>query len=108
MPKALTDYVKGRGAYDYSHHGRAGNPSTDFVPDEIIDRFCISGAVQDHIAKLRALAGLGAAQFAMYLMHDAQDQTLETYGKHILPALRDDGGREAMRSDTAAPSAVHA
>ena len=108
VPKALTDYVKGRGAYDYSHHGRAGNPSTDFVPDEIIDRFCISGAVQDHIAKLRALAGLGAAQFAMYLMHDAQDQTLETYGKHILPALRDDGGREAMRSDTAAPSAVHA
>ncbi|MCY4342004.1 MAG: hypothetical protein OXE83_00300 [Gammaproteobacteria bacterium] len=57
--------------------------------DEIIDRFCTAGAVQDHIDKLRALAGLGVAQFAMYLMHDAQDETLEAYGRQILSALRD-------------------
>ena len=40
---ALTDYIKGRQGYDYSEHGRAGNPHTDFVPDEIIDRFCLLG-----------------------------------------------------------------
>ena len=39
VPTALTDYIKAREGYDYSHHGKAGNPSTDFVPDEIVDRF---------------------------------------------------------------------
>ncbi|MFD7026838.1 TIGR03842 family LLM class F420-dependent oxidoreductase, partial [Streptomyces sp. NPDC059917] len=34
VPEALTEYIKSRQGYDYSHHGRAGNPSTDFVPDE--------------------------------------------------------------------------
>src|SRR3954454_3872977 len=33
VPRALTDYIKDREGYDYSHHGKAGNPSTDFVPD---------------------------------------------------------------------------
>ena len=43
VPQALTDYIKGREGYDYAHHGKAGNPSTDFVPDEIVDRFCLLG-----------------------------------------------------------------
>ena len=30
---ALTDYIKARQHYDYGYHGKAGNPSTDFVPD---------------------------------------------------------------------------
>lgn len=87
VPKSLTDYVRGRGEYDYSHHGRAGNPSTDFVPDDIVDRFCVLGSVSDHIAKLRMLEELGTRQFAMYLMHDAEDETLEAYGRHVVPAL---------------------
>ncbi|MCY3820229.1 MAG: TIGR03842 family LLM class F420-dependent oxidoreductase [Gammaproteobacteria bacterium] len=87
VPKALTNYIKGRGAYDYSHHGRSGNPSTDFVPDDIVDRFCILGAAQEHVAKLKTLRDLGARQFAVYLMHDAQEKTLDAYGKHVLPAL---------------------
>ena len=59
VPKALTDYIKDRADYDYAHHGRAGNPSTDFVPDEIVDRFCVLGRVDDHIAKLTKLLALG-------------------------------------------------
>lgn len=86
IPNALTDYVRRRGEYDYSHHGRAGNPSTDFVPDDIVDRFCVLGSVSDHIAKLRTLEELGARQFAIYLMHDAQEETLEAYGRHVVPA----------------------
>ena len=88
VPRALTDYIKDRGAYDYSHHGRAGNPSTDFVPDEIVDRFCLVGSVEDHIAKLRVLQAAGVEQFAIYLMHDAQEETLEAYEQHILSALK--------------------
>ena len=43
IPQALTDYIKGREGYDYNEHGRAGNTHTAFVPDEIVDRFCLLG-----------------------------------------------------------------
>ena len=87
IPEALTDYIRLREGYDYSHHGRAGNPSTDFVPDEIVDRFCVLGTTEDHIAKLRELEELGVDQFNIYLMHDAQESTLEAYGEHLIPKL---------------------
>ena len=87
VPQELTDYIRERGEYDYSHHGRAGNPSTDFVPDEVVDRFCLVGAVEEHIAKLKYLQDLGTDQFAIYLMHDAQEATLRAYEQHVLPAL---------------------
>ncbi|MET9334155.1 TIGR03842 family LLM class F420-dependent oxidoreductase [Streptomyces cellulosae] len=89
VPEALTDYIKNREGYDYSHHGRAGNPSTDFVPDEIVDRFCLLGPPEAHIEKLRALRDLGVDQFAVYDMHDAQETTIDAYGAEIIPALGD-------------------
>jgi hypothetical protein len=87
VPHALTDYIRTREGYDYSHHGQAGNPSTDFVPDDIVDRFCVLGTVEDHVEKLNELRDLGADQFNVYLMHDAMEQTLEAYGEEIIPAL---------------------
>jgi len=35
--------------------GRAGNLATDFVLDEIVDRFCLFGSVVKHVAKLPIL-----------------------------------------------------
>ncbi|AKH85541.1 5,10-methylene tetrahydromethanopterin reductase [Streptomyces sp. CNQ-509] len=87
VPEALTAYVKQRQGYDYSHHGRAGNPSTDFVPDDIVDRFCILGPVEAHLEKLRRLRELGVHQFAIYAMHDAKESTIDAYGKYVIPAL---------------------
>jgi probable F420-dependent oxidoreductase len=87
IPEVLTDYIRAREGYDYSHHGRAGNPSTAFVPDEIVDRFCVLGTVEDHLARLRELESLGVDQFNIYLMHDAQEATLDAYGASIIPAL---------------------
>jgi probable F420-dependent oxidoreductase len=87
VPRALTDYLAGREGYDYSHHGRAGNPSADFVPDEIVDRFCLLGSAAAHVDRLRELASLGADQFALYLMHDQADKTLAAYGSDVIPAL---------------------
>ena len=55
VPQALTDYIKGREGYDYSHHGRADNTHAEFVPDEVIDRFCVLGDVQAHRDKLSEL-----------------------------------------------------
>jgi len=87
VPHALTHYIRARQGYDYSHHGQAGNPSTDFVPDDIVDRFCVLGPVEDHVQKLNELRDLGADQFNVYLMHDAMEETLAAYGEEIIPAL---------------------
>jgi probable F420-dependent oxidoreductase len=89
LPTALTDYIRAREGYDYAHHGRAGNPDTAFVPDEIVERFCVLGNVEEHLDKLQELADLGVDQFNIYLMHDAQEETLAGYGEHIIPALAD-------------------
>ncbi|MFQ5554589.1 MAG: TIGR03842 family LLM class F420-dependent oxidoreductase [Acidimicrobiia bacterium] len=87
LPRALVDYIRAREGYDYDHHGKAGNPSTDFVPDEIIDRFCVLGTADDHIEKLGLLKDMGVDQFGVYLMHDARESTLESYGREVIPAV---------------------
>lgn len=87
VPAALTDYVTGRQGYDYNEHGQVGNTHTDFVPDEIVDRFCVLGTAQEHIAKLRALRELGVDQFAGYLQHDNKEETMRVYGEQVIPAL---------------------
>jgi probable F420-dependent oxidoreductase len=87
VPPALTDYIKGRKGYDYSHHGKAGNPDAEFVPDEIIDRFCVLGPVEQHRARLGELGELGVDQFALYLMHDNPEGTIEAYRRHIIGTI---------------------
>ena len=87
VPKALTDYIKDRQGYDYKQHGQAGNTHTTFVPDSIVDRFCILGKVDEHLNRLKALKDLGVDQFSIYLQHDGKEQTLEAYGKEILPEI---------------------
>ncbi|MER5475815.1 TIGR03842 family LLM class F420-dependent oxidoreductase [Streptomyces sp. NPDC002734] len=97
VPHELTDYVRSRQGYDYAHHGRTGNPDTAFVPDEIVDRFCVLGPVERHVEKLTALRDLGVDQFAVYDMHDAQEKVVDVYGAHVIPALGGDRGEGAVR-----------
>lgn len=87
VPQALTDYIKGRKGYDYNDHGQAGNTHTDFVPDEIIDRFCIIGPPEEQIRRLEELKSLGVDQFALYLQHDDKDHTMAEYGEKVIPAV---------------------
>ena len=81
------------------HQGSAGlrlqrarpgrQPHTAFVPDEIVDRFCLLGPVD---APRRAAGGakaLGVDQFAIYLQHDGKDETLAAYGERVMPAIAD-------------------
>ncbi len=84
VPTALTDYIAERQGYDYSQHGRAGNTHAEFVPDEVIDRFCLLGPVENHLARLEELRSLGVDQFAIYLQHDGQEQTLDAYGDAVI------------------------
>ena len=87
VPQALTDYIKGREGYDYNEHGQAGNVHTQFVPDDIVDRFCIVGPVGEHIDRMVALRNLGVDQFSIYLQHDDKDHTLQVYGEKVMPAV---------------------
>jgi probable F420-dependent oxidoreductase len=87
VPRVLTDYIAGRTGYDYAEHGRAGATHTEFVPDEVVDRFCLLGPVAEHIKRLEELRDLGVDQFALYLQHDAKESTLAAYGARVIPAL---------------------
>lgn len=98
VPQALTDYIEKRTGYDYNTHGKADNDHVDFVPDEIVDRFCLIGSADEHIAKLEQLKALGVDQFAGYLQHDNKEETLRVYGETVIPALSE---TVSAKSDTA-------
>jgi alkanesulfonate monooxygenase SsuD/methylene tetrahydromethanopterin reductase-like flavin-dependent oxidoreductase (luciferase family) len=85
VPQVLTDYVQARKFYDYNEHSRVGAKHGEFVTDEICDRFCVLGTAEQAIAKLRELEGIGVDQFNIYLMTHGQEETLEAYGRDILP-----------------------
>ncbi|MDI9889833.1 TIGR03842 family LLM class F420-dependent oxidoreductase [Microbacterium sp. IEGM 1404] len=87
VPAALTDYIAGRTGYDYNSHGKSNNDHVDFVPDEIVERFCVLGTAEEHIAKLEKLRALGVTQFAGYLQHDNKEETMRVYGETVIPAL---------------------
>ncbi|MGV9768447.1 TIGR03842 family LLM class F420-dependent oxidoreductase [Microbacterium sp. NPDC003461] len=89
VPQALTDYIDKREGYDYNSHGRAGNDHVDFVPDEIVDRFCVLGTPEQHIEKLEQLREVGVHQFAGYLQHDNKEETIRAYGATVIPAMRE-------------------
>jgi probable F420-dependent oxidoreductase len=85
IPKALTDFVKARKFYDYKEHSRVGAKHGGFVTDEICDRFCVLGNAEQATEKLRELESVGVDQFNVYLMTENQEETLEAYGKEIIP-----------------------
>ena len=57
------------------------------MPDSIVDRSCLVGPASSHIERLAELESIGCNQFAVYLMHDDKDATLDAYGSEIIPAL---------------------
>jgi probable F420-dependent oxidoreductase len=85
IPSELTDFVKTRKGYDYKDHSRVGAKHGEFVTDEICDRFCVIGSVEQCTTKLRELEAVGVDQFNVYLMTNAQEETLATYGSEIIP-----------------------
>jgi probable F420-dependent oxidoreductase len=89
LPESLTGYIRDRAGYDYHHHAEVGSSNAGFVGDEVTDRFCVLGSVDDHVAKLRRLAEAGVDQFNIYLMNGDEESVLETYGREVIPATRD-------------------
>jgi probable F420-dependent oxidoreductase len=85
IPRELTEYVKARKFYDYSEHSRVGARHGEWVNDEICDRFCVIGSVEQIETKLRELESIGVGQWNIYLMTHGQEETLERYGREIIP-----------------------
>jgi probable F420-dependent oxidoreductase len=85
LPPSLTSFVQNRGKYDYLHHCEVGSDNADFVSDEVIDRFCLVGPIEQHRKKLEALRNVGVTQFNIYLMCGEEEKTLELYGRDVLP-----------------------
>jgi probable F420-dependent oxidoreductase len=86
LPAELTDYIKARDHYDYQDHGRRGAEHAEFVTDEIVDRFCVIGTVEQCTEKLRDLERLGVDQFTIYAVSvEAPEAIIETYGREIIP-----------------------
>lgn len=84
IPKSLTDYIKGREGYDYRQHADKDSSHLHFIPDEIVDSFCIVGTQDEHIAKLKALKDVGVHQFCMYCMFDEEERVLEQYCDEVV------------------------
>jgi probable F420-dependent oxidoreductase len=89
VPRALTDYVPDETGYDYDEHSRVGAKHGAFVTDEICDRFCVLGTPEQAAQKLRDLEAIGVDQFNIYLMTEGQEAILETYGREIIPAVKE-------------------
>lgn len=89
LPPELTTYIRDRAGYDYLHHAEVGSNNASFVTDEIVDRFCLVGSADRHIARLQDLAAAGVDQFNLYLMNGNEEEQLEIYGREIIPVLRE-------------------
>ena len=90
LPQALTDYIKAREGYDYTDHGRTGAEHAEFVPDDVVDRFCVLGTADECIAKLKELQAIGMTQFNIYTMQEdpGPQGVIEDFGRDIIPAFR--------------------
>lgn len=88
LPPELTAYIKDRKDYNYLHHAVVGSGNSEFVTDEVVDRFCIVGPVKEHIRRLKELEEAGVTQFNIYLMCGDEEQTVEVYGRDVIPACQ--------------------
>ena len=88
LPESLVSYVRDRGKYDYLHHCEVGSDNANFVTDEVIDRFCLVGPIEQHRKKLETLRKVGVTQLNIYLMCGEEEKTLEVYGRDVLPQYR--------------------
>ncbi|HET9850913.1 MAG TPA: TIGR03842 family LLM class F420-dependent oxidoreductase [Candidatus Limnocylindrales bacterium] len=87
LPETLTGYITDRTGYDYHHHAEVGSSNAGFVGDEVTDRFCVLGEVDEIVEKLRVLADAGVDQFNVYLMNGDEREQLEKIGHEVIPAM---------------------
>lgn len=88
LPPELTGYIRDRKGYNYLHHAEVGSSNAEFVTDDVVDRFCLVGPVEEQVRRLKALQSVGVTQFNIYLMCGDEEQTVDVYGREVIPACR--------------------
>lgn len=88
VPDYVAEYLKARPEYDYTQHGHRGADHSKYVPDEICDRFCVIGTVEESAAKVRELASIGVSEFNIYPYIPNVEEVIEIYGREIVPQFR--------------------
>ncbi len=88
LPPELTGFIRDRKGYDYRHHAEVGSSNAEFVTNDVVDRFCIVGPPAEQVRRLKELEAIGVSQFNIYLMCGDEEQTVEVYGREIIPACR--------------------
>jgi probable F420-dependent oxidoreductase len=88
MPDYVTEYVESRPKYDYYEHAQAGAEHGKYVPDEICERFCVIGSVEECAAKVRELVSIGVSEFNIYPSVPDLAGVIATYGSEIAPQVR--------------------
>ena len=88
VPDYIREYVDARTQYDYYQHAHPGADHSTYVPDEIADRFCVIGTVEECAAKLRELESVGVDEFNIYPYVPELEHLIATYGREIAPQFR--------------------
>jgi probable F420-dependent oxidoreductase len=88
LPAELTSYIRDRKGYNYLHHAEVGSSNAEFVTDDIVDRFAIVGPASEHVRRLNELESIGVTQFNIYLMSGDEEETLDIYGRDVVPEFR--------------------
>jgi probable F420-dependent oxidoreductase len=88
LPVELTAYIRDRQGYNYLHHAEVGSSNAEFVSDEVVDRFAIVGPAEEHVRRLKELESVGVTQFNIYLMSGDEEETVEAYGRDVIPRVR--------------------
>jgi probable F420-dependent oxidoreductase len=87
LPESLTAYIRDRAVDDHGHHVEDGTSNAASPGDDVVDRFAIVGAPEEHVRRLKELSEAGVDQFNLYLMSGDEEAQLEAYGSSIIPAL---------------------
>ncbi len=91
LPPELTSYIQHREGYNYRDHAKVGSDHSEWVTDEVIDRFCVVGPAEEQVRRLKELADVGVTQFNIYLMCGDEEDVVEMYGRHVIPRVRELG-----------------
>ena len=113
VPAALTDYIAARKGYDYSHHGRAGNPDTCSCPTRSSTASASWGPPRSTSRSSDELRDAGHGPVRDLPHARRARPTLEAYGADGDPRLRRGAHAAAGRSILGrhaldrAPEALH-
>lgn len=84
MPESFGAFVEQRKGYSYDDHGRRDAAHNAFVPDEVVDRFCIIGDAQECLARVRALEEVGVDRINAYCIAEDPEGLLRAIGRELI------------------------